>query len=129
MQQYLKSHLFNNHEASLLISLRSRTTREFKANFPYNADQMCPMGCLELNTLEHCLTCDPIYQKETRNNNIKNEDIFSKTVSNQSDVTKLFATLLEKREDASALDTGPSLYRAMTAVDHVNMYILSFICY
>ena len=110
MQQYLKSHLFNNHEASLLISLRSRTTREFKANFPYNADQMCPMRCLELDTPEHCLTCDPIYPKETRNYNIKYEDIFSETVSKQSDVTKLFASLLEKREDASALDTGPSIH-------------------
>ena len=46
MQNYLKSHMFNNHEASMLLSLRSRTTREFGANFPYNINQMCPMGCI-----------------------------------------------------------------------------------
>ena len=75
-----------------------------------NMQQMCPMGCLELDTPEHCLSCDPINPKETRNYIIKYKDIFNKTVSKQSDVTKLFATLLEKREDASALDTGPSLH-------------------
>ena len=32
-----------------------------------NMQQMCPMGCLELDTPEHCLSCDPIYPKETRN--------------------------------------------------------------
>ena len=112
MQPYLKSTMFNNHEASLLISLRSRTTREFKANFPFNNDQMCPMGCAELDTPEHCLKCDKIYPKESRDLNIQYEDIFSDSVYRQADVTKLFATLLEKREDASATDTGPSLHPA-----------------
>ena len=50
MQSYLKTHMLNNHEASLLFSLRSKSTREFKANFPYNPDQMCVMGCAELDT-------------------------------------------------------------------------------
>ena len=108
MQPYLKSSLFNNHEASLLISLRSSTSREFKAYFPFNIDNMCPMGCKEIDTPEHCLKCDPIYPNESRDPNIQYEDIFSDSVDKQADVTKLFATLLERREDASALETGPS---------------------
>ena len=44
-QKYLKTHLLNNHEVSLLFSLRSQTLKHFKANFPYFSDQMCPLGC------------------------------------------------------------------------------------
>ena len=91
MQPYLKSPLFNNHEASLLISLRSRTNREFKANFSFKIDNMCPMGCVELNTPEHFWTCDPICPKDSRDLNINYEDIFSDSGSKQADATKLFA--------------------------------------
>ena len=44
IQNYPKTHILNNHKSSLLFSLRSQTTREFRANFPYNSDQMCVMG-------------------------------------------------------------------------------------
>ena len=37
VQSYMTSHTLNNHELSLLFSLRSRTASIFKANFPYNA--------------------------------------------------------------------------------------------
>ena len=58
-QEYLKSHMFNNHEAFLLFSLRSRNSKLFKANFSYNIDQVCPMsGCEEIDQQEHLLECD-----------------------------------------------------------------------
>ena len=53
-QSYLKTHMLNNHETSLLFSLRSETTREFKANFPYNVNQLCVMGC---QVPQHCMIC------------------------------------------------------------------------
>ena len=108
MQNYLKSHMFNNHEASMLISLRSRTIREFGAKFPYNINQMCPMGCITEDTPEHILVCDHLKSEETRNPDIQYEHIFSDNVVEQAAITKLFVTLLERREDASILKTGPS---------------------
>ena len=37
-QGHLRSHMFNNHEAFLLFSLRSRNCKLFKVNFPYFSD-------------------------------------------------------------------------------------------
>ena len=59
-QGYMKSHVLNNHEVFVLFSLRSRTTNQFKANFPFNSYQMCPLGCDDLDTPEHCLVCRKI---------------------------------------------------------------------
>ena len=108
MQNYLKSHMFNNHEASMLLSLRSRTTRESGANFPYNINQMCPMGCITEDTPEHIQVCEHLNSEETKNSDIQYEHIFSDNVEEQAAVTKVFVTLLERREDASILKTGPS---------------------
>ena len=63
-QPYLESHMLNNHEVFLLLSLRSRNAKQFSANFPYNRDQVCPMnGCEDLYTQEHCLNCEKIIQQ------------------------------------------------------------------
>ena len=107
-QGYLKDHKLNNHEVSLLFALRSRTAREFKANFPYNNDQLCPMGCFEMDTQEHCLLCEKLYPKDTRNPTILYSDIFSNDSTKQKAVVQLFADLLERREDTSSFNTGPS---------------------
>ena len=105
IQKYLKTHMLNNHEVFLLFSLRSRNAKQFKANFPYNIDQICPMqGCYEVDTQEHCLVCE---KNISTSNTIKYEDIFSDTIEKQVAVTKLFASLLERREDASAYTAGP----------------------
>ena len=106
-QGYLKNHIINNHEAALLFSLRSRTTKEFKANFPYYADQMCPMGCNQLDTPEHCIVCRNIVKGDTNIKDIKYEDIFSDSVHKQAAVVQLISSLLERREDASPSTTGP----------------------
>ena len=108
MQKYLKSPMWNNHEASLLFSLRSKSTREFRANFPYYADQMCIMGCLELDTPEHCIVCVKLTPIEQQNKDILYEDLFSDSTLKQAAITKLFSSLLERREDASASQAGPS---------------------
>ena len=76
----MKSHVLNNHEASLLFSLRSRTTKQFKANFPYNSNQMCPLGCDDLDTPGHCLVCRKITPGEMDTHNTKYDDIFRQNV-------------------------------------------------
>ena len=107
-QKYLKTHLLNNHEVSLLFSLRSQTLKHFKANFPYFSDQMCPLGCPVADTQEHAMLCEPIYPFISRDTNIFYNDIFSDDIMKQAAITKLYSTLLERREDASALKIGPS---------------------
>ena len=104
----MTNHKLNNHEVSLLLSLRSRTAREFKANFPYNIEQLCPFGCEELDTQEHCLLCEKAYPNSLRNPDIVYDDIFSDDSAKQLAAVKLIATLLERREDTSSLNTGPS---------------------
>ena len=109
IQDYLKCHILNNQEVSLLFSLRSKTAKEFKANFPYNQNPLCPMGCQIPDSQEHCLDCEKLNCNDTLNRSIKYEDIFSSDIMKQAAVTKLFASLLERREDASASPAGPSL--------------------
>ena len=105
-QSYMKNQTLNNHEVSLLFALRSRTARAFKANFPYHAEQLCPLGCPDLDSQEHCLLCDKL--TTSRDSSIVYESIFSEDTTKQSEAVKLFATLLERREEASSLITGPS---------------------
>ena len=101
--------MLNNHEVLLLFSLRSRNAKQFKANFPYNQDQICPMeGCDEIDTQEHCLKCPKKFSSiNSHSYHIEYHDIFSEDLLKQVAVTKLFASLLEKTEDASACTTGP----------------------
>ena len=45
---------------------------------------------------------------EALDENMVYEDLFSDILSKQVSVAKLFATLLERREEASSLSSGPS---------------------
>ena len=69
--------MWNNHEASLLISLRSKSTRELRANFPYYTDQICVMGCLELDTPKHCIVCIKLTPIEAQNKDMQYKNLFS----------------------------------------------------
>ena len=95
-----------------MFALRLRTSRYFKANFHFHAEKMCPHCGKEEDSQEHCIKCEVINLKNTRNNQIEYSDIFEDDVLKQSAVTRLFASLIERREDASASDTGPSLHPA-----------------
>ena len=108
MQEYLRTHKMNNHEVSLLFSLRSRSAKMFRANFPFYSDQNCQFCETEEDTQEHILKCEVIYPTNTRNSSIEYGDIFSEDVDRQAAITQLYATLIERREDASASTTGPS---------------------
>ena len=107
-QEYLKTHLMDNHEISLLFALRSKTTRACKANFPFNSNKNCQMCGKHEDTQEHVLECEDTYKTGITDNNIVYNDIFSDNIEKQAAVTKLYSTLLQRREDASAFTTGPS---------------------
>ena len=77
----------------------------FKANFPYFTDQVCPMNdCPEL---EHLIKCEKKYPITTITHHLPYHDIFSSDITKQAAVTKVFASLLEKREVGSANSTSP----------------------
>ena len=107
MQEYLGTHRMNYHEVSLLFSLRSRTAKIFRANFPFNIERMCPDCEKEEDTQEHMLKCEVMYPRSIRNNSISYNDIFSEDVSRQAAVIQLYANLIERREDASASTLAP----------------------
>ena len=108
VQEYLKTHIMNNHEVSLLFALRSRSAKSFRANFPFYSEKMCPHCVKEEGSQEHYLQCEIIYPPSISNNYIEYSDIFSEDVIKQAAVAQLFATLIERREYASASSTGPS---------------------
>ena len=53
-------------------------------------------------------SCEVIYPRCIINNNISYNDILSEDVLRQAAVAQLYATIIERREDASASTTGPS---------------------
>ena len=66
------------------------------------------MGCYEMDTQEHCLLCEKLYPKDTRNPTIVYGDIFINDFTKQKAVVQLFADLPERREDTSSSNIGPS---------------------
>ena len=116
----------NNHEVSLLFALRSKTVKEFKANFPFNINKDCPMCGKEDDSQEHCLECEDTYPEGTRDKTISYSDIYSEDVQKQTAVTKLFATLLQRREDASASTTGPSCCPGLHGHYYIQLVCLTY---
>ena len=106
-QKYLTSPLFSNSETEMLFALRTRTVKEFKANFPnMNIGNMnCPLNCWKEgeqpsgDTQQHILHC-PQLKVETSDlarGQVEYNHIFS-DVHKQKEATVLFEKLLEARE-------------------------------
>ena len=60
---YLHNPMFSQQDASLLYSLRTRTVRGIKSDFPgMYADKRCPLDitCESIDTLSHVLECNVI---------------------------------------------------------------------
>ena len=84
-QNYLKIHMLNNHEVFLLFSLRSRNAKQFKANFPYNKDQICPMAlCNEIDTQEHCLQFTKLWSPSNTVTNLTQFFCFNRLLRQRS---------------------------------------------
>ena len=103
MQEYLKSPLFSEKEASLLLALRTRTVRGIRCDFPgMSTSRECPMeGCREEDTLPHLLTCPVLREhmaERSRVSTVKMEHIYSGTLEQQHEATQAFTLLLATRE-------------------------------
>ena len=70
---------------------------------------MCPMpGCESEDPQEHILQCLKLTTNKAHDEDINDGDLFSSELTRQAAVTKLFASLLERREDAIASPVGPN---------------------
>ena len=103
-QAYMQSPIFSNEEVNLLYALRSRST-ECKANFKQkyiHTNILCTLCGVESEDQQHLLKCQVIKNnfktEEISNGSVKYEDIFSKDVQKQKEVTALYMNLFRLRD-------------------------------
>ena len=102
MQSYLKSSMFTEQEAKLLLALRTRTVRGIRTDFPgMYPTRECPMmGCREEDTLPHLLTCTVLLEnteQRRRVSRVEMEHLYSGSMEQQLEVTQVFGLLLDTR--------------------------------
>ena len=129
MASYLKSPYFNSRDISLLLALRTRTVRGIRSDFGgLYPDKMCPLSCGDLDTLPNLLKCKVLSkyhstQETSTNSSIKYEDIFSKDIIKQKQVTELYRQLIEIRNtilnSSPVTQTGPM--HSMQALQKLTM--------
>ena len=73
-QNYLKTHILNNQEVSLLFGLRSKTVKRF------NSDQNHPICGKKEDKQVHCITSEVTYPLHTRNADSLYSDIYSEDI-------------------------------------------------
>ena len=104
MSQYLCSPLFNRDSRCLLLALRTRTVRGIRCDFPgLYKEKVCPLGCGDLDTIQNIISCKTLRQNHISKNivsgEIQFEDIFSKDIYKQKQVTDLYENLLKIRNN------------------------------
>jgi hypothetical protein len=106
-QEYMTSHMLNNHEVALLFSLRSRTVKNIKANMSsvFRNNMNCSLCKISEDSQEHCLECPEI--SANRGIEVKYEDMFSQNIEKQVALTKAFSTVLEERTRLLEAATRP----------------------
>ena len=61
LQTYMQSPLYTAHDAAILFALRTRTIRGIKDDLRnMYSDNMCPLDCRNIDTLQNLLTCTPL---------------------------------------------------------------------
>ena len=100
----------------MLYALRTRTVRGIRKDFSgMYSDLSCPVGCGDPDTLSHIISCSvlksQLQSQSLASNKIGHEDIFSKDIVRQKQVTELYTQLLQIREEIlkspPVTETGP----------------------
>ena len=106
MQKYLRHKLFTQENASLLMSLRTRSVRGIRTDFgDMYSDKGCPLpGCPQTkDSLQHVLDCSVLASEMTTRQlhhyTGSYSEVFSEDVMRQKEVTMAFSQLLEIREE------------------------------
>ena len=100
----------------MLYALRTRTVNRDRKDFSgMYSDLSCPLGCGKSDTLPHIISCSVVnsqlQSQSLASNKIRHEDIFSKDIVRQKQVTELYTQLLQIREEIlkspPVTETGP----------------------
>ena len=98
--------MFTNDEASLLFSLRTKTARQFKGNFPHLTCIHCPLKCWVsyeapiIDSQEHILQCkklSKIAMQDIVHEKVEYSNLFS-NVKKQKETVLLIKVLLEEKD-------------------------------
>ena len=114
----MTSPIFSNEEVNLLHALRSRST-ECKEHFRQkyiNTNLLCSLCQTENENQLHIQTCTVLIEKYRSENlsidQVEYENLFSKNINKQKEVTQLFMELLKLRktllEDNSQQNPSPT---------------------
>ena len=104
LQAYLKNPCFTSDNHSTLYALRTRTVRGIRSDFgQMYSDHSCPLGCGDTDNLPNIIKCSVINNRlrsdRLATNCIKYEDVYSKDVLKQKEVTQVYTDLLRIREE------------------------------
>ena len=103
-QEYLVNNLFSNKDAEMLFNLRTKTDKNFKANFPSlnRGSLCCPLLCwtaqeaAPLDTQEHLFECTKL--KMTVNQNGTDYAQLFGNAQSQKEILENFKRLIAYRE-------------------------------
>ena len=100
LSPYMRSPLFTQEQASVLLALRTRTVRGVRTEFgDMFVNKLCPLGCGDIDTLPNILSCSVLHDcLPDHRSNISFHDVYSEDVLIQKDTTVLFMKMLEMRE-------------------------------
>lgn len=99
-QDYIKSHIFNDQEKSLLFAMRSRTVRGLKDNFPYlqyGGDTTCPLCQDHRDSQEGVLSCKKLKNLVPVPASVTYGHIYG-NMDEQKGLVEVFARLLGVRD-------------------------------
>ena len=104
LQTYLKSPVFTSDNNSTLYALRTRTVRGIRSDFgQMYEDHSCPLGCGDTDNLPNIIKCSVLNNRlqsdSLATDCIRYEDVFSKDVLKQKEVTQLYTQLLRIRDE------------------------------
>ena len=98
-QKYLLTNKLTNKQISLLFNLRCQSERTFKNNFhrQYIGNLSCLMCNTEIDSQEHIIKCKELKKHMDTNHTIRYDQLYG-SLEEQIEVTKLYSSLLEVRE-------------------------------
>ena len=110
-QQYMQHPTFTPKQASLLVSLRTRTVRDIKGDFRnLYQDKKCPMdGCSHEDTLDNLTSCPAIAANMHTQSAVVYRDVFSQDIAKLKEATTRYTAILEVRQELLKEQATPAL--------------------
>ena len=114
LQQYLDSGNFSKEETSMLFNIRANSVNGFKTCTPsiHRNNLVCKLGCLEDDSLHHCMIC-PVIDQKVGKRSARVSDMFETTLQQQRAVS----TFIKRNSVRTALIEGSVAYQGAKVLD------------